>query len=68
VPEDWLDNARLLRANALQLAHRYQEAMIQLQAYLDSPRPQPLRTRVLEVMQSDRQNLTQEEVSSIATH
>jgi tetratricopeptide (TPR) repeat protein len=68
VPEGWLDNAHLLRANALQLAHRYQEAIIQLQAYLDSPRPQPLRARVLEVIQNDRQNMTQDEVSSIATH
>jgi len=68
VPEGWLDNAHLLRANALQLAHRYQEAIIQLQAYLDSPRSQPLRARVMEVLQNDRQSLTQDEVSSISTH
>jgi tetratricopeptide (TPR) repeat protein len=68
VPESFRDNAHLLRANALQLSQRLPEAIAELQAYLDSPRPQPLRARVEQVLETTRRKLQQPQVAELGTH
>jgi tetratricopeptide (TPR) repeat protein len=67
VPESWLDNAHLLRANALQINHRFKEAIHEYEAYLASPRPQPLRVVVLDMLQRTQQTLSQPEVATLTS-
>lgn len=47
-------DAHLLRANALQLAHRWQDAMVQMEAYLAMDAPENRRTAVLAALEKTR--------------
>ena len=47
-------DAHLLRANALQLAHRWQDAMVQMEAYLATDAPENRRTVVLAALKQTR--------------
>jgi len=67
VPENWSDNAHLLRANAFQINHSVQSAIHEYELYLSSPRPQPLRTVVLDMLQRSQQSLNQSEVATLTT-
>jgi hypothetical protein len=46
-PVDLLDEAKILRGDALELASRYDEAALIWRDYLASPRPQVYRAQVL---------------------
>ena len=66
VPERRID-VHLLRANALQMAHRREEAMVQLELYLGSSEPQPQRAVVLATLEDTRKIAAREDTEIAAS-